>query len=123
MAINTKRTYTADDIAELTMLAAEAKQLDADVHTVMAEAQAIIEADGAGYPGWENYHPNLLPIVEATNWEKYSFATANTSYIPQVGHYWNSRWNPKTWAHRNNRTRREIANLRKAIAECEVVNV
>lgn len=119
--INTKRTYTADDISELTMLAAEAKQLDADVHTVMAEAQSVIEADGAGYPGWENYHPFLAPIIEALNPDKYSFATANTTYIPQVGHYWHSRWNPKTWAQRNKRTRRGIANLRKAIATCEVV--
>lgn len=120
MAINTKRCYTADDIAELTVQAAEATRLDAEVREVMAELGAVLQAHGATGFGWEKYYPELLPIIEATDNDKHPFATANVSYIPQVGHYWNSRWNPATWAARNRRTARDIANLRKAIAQCEV---
>lgn len=123
MAINTRRAYTADDIAELTMLAAESQQLDTEAHVVAVEVGVILEAHGATYLGWQAYHPELAAIIEATDPDKHPFATANTSYIPQVGHYWNSRWNPATWSKRNKRTRRDIDNLRRAMATCEVVNV
>lgn len=122
MAINTRRRYTADDIAALTALQAEAQQIDAEVRSLMVDLGALLEAHGATYIGWEKYHPELDPVIEAMDTDKYPFATANTSYIPQVGHYWNSRWNPATWAQRNKRTRRDIANMRRAIALCEVVS-
>jgi hypothetical protein len=124
MTINTRRRYTADDIAELTAQAAIAQRLDAEVREVMAEVQAAVEAAGADYPFWQahaaEYHPQLLPVVEAMDTDKHYFATANTSYIPEVGYFWNSRWNPATWAARNRRTQRDIANLRKALKACEV---
>lgn len=124
MTINTRRTYTADDIADLTALAAEAQQLDAGVRAVWAEVDALLTARNAQWFGWEAYAEQLglAPLVEAIDTDKHPFATANTSYIPEVGHYWNSRWNPATWQQRNNRTRRDIANLRKALKACEVVN-
>lgn len=121
MSYNTNRRYTADEIAELTMLAAEAQQIDSDVRVVMNELSALLEARGAAYPGWEMYHPELEPVIEATDVDKHPFMTANTSYIPQVGHFWVSRWNPTMWRQRNNRTRRDIANLKKAIASCAPV--
>lgn len=123
MANNTRRTYTADDIESLTVLAVEAQQLDAEVRAIMSEVGEMLEAHGATYPNWQEYHVELAPIVEALDTDKHSFSTANTSYIPQVGHYWNSRWNPTTWSQRNKRTRRDIANLRKAIEMCEAVSV
>lgn len=123
MARNTHRTYTADDITALTALAAEAKQLDAEVRAIMFEVSELLEAHGATYPNWQEYHPELVSMVEAMDTEKHPFATANTSYIPRIGEYWNSRWNPSTWQQRNKRTRRDIANMRKAIEACEVVSV
>lgn len=126
MTINTRRRYTADDIAALTALAAEAQQLDDECRELMIEVSALYESRGANWIGWECYaekmYPDLLPILAALDIDAHPFATANTSYIPQVGHLWNSRWNPTTWAQRNKRTRRDIANLRRAIAACEVVN-
>jgi hypothetical protein len=119
--MTTRRTYTADDIASLTFAATEAQALDVEIREIMAEVSAILEAHGATYPAWQEYHPELAPIVEAMDTDKHPFATANTSYIPQVGHLWLSRWNPTTWHQRNRRTRRDIDNLRKAIEACGVV--
>lgn len=118
MSYNTNRRYTVEEIADLTALAAEAHQLDADVRAVMAELDDLLTSHGAYFPGWEAYYPELQPVIDALDVDKHPFQTANTSYIPQVGHYWNSKWNPTTWRQRNNQTRRDIANLRKAIEAC-----
>lgn len=125
MTINTNRKYTADDIEALTALAAEAKVIDGENRELMAKVGALLEARGADFPGWQRYaeEMGLAPLVEALDVDKHCFMTANTSYIPQVGHYWSSRWNPATWQQRNKRTRRDIVNLRKAIEACEAVNV
>ena len=120
MAINTRRCYTADDIAALTALQAEANVLDAECRELMIEVSALYEARGANWIGWEAYaaemYPDLLPILAALETDAHPFATANTSYIPQVGHLWNSRWNPTTWQQRNKRTARDIKGLRKALS-------
>lgn len=120
MTINSNRRYTADDIAALITLQAEANVLDTECRNLMIEVSALYEARGANWIGWEGYademYPDLLPILAALNIDAHPFATANTSYIPQIGHLWHSRWNPTTWAQRNKRTARDIKGLRKALA-------
>ena len=124
MSINTNRRYTADEIAELTALAAEAQALDTETSNVMSDVSALYVVRGATWIGWELYaetlYPDLLPLLAALNVDAHPFATANTSYIPQVNHYWNSRWNPAIWRQCNKRTRRDIDNLRKALVAHKV---
>ena len=122
MTINTRRVYTADDIARLTAAQAQADALDQEVREVMAEVSTILNAVCGEHFGWQLYAEQygIAPLVDALDLDKHPMATANTSYIPQIGHLWNSRWNPTMWEQRNRRTRRDIDNLRKAIARCEV---
>jgi hypothetical protein len=122
MSYNTNRRYTDEEIADLTALAAEIAQTDAEVRAVWGEMDALLNERNWNFPGWELHadEAGLTPLLDAIDIDKHPFATINTSYIPQVGHYWNSKWNPTTWRQRNKRTQRDIANLRKAIAACKV---
>lgn len=104
--------YTADQVAELTTLAAEARELDAEWRKLNAEIGAIVTAIvGEQYLGWETDYPELTAMMGG------EFTPAPFAYIPRVGEFATSnRYNAAEWRKLNNKCRREIADTRTAIA-------
>ena|SRR5215216_1696761 len=110
--------YTADQIAELTALADEARELDAEWRAVIANVGAIVDAVvGERYIGWESDYPELDNLLAPCE-----FRPAPFQYIPRVGEFAvRNRYNAAEWRRLNNKCRREIAKTRKAIANYQEV--
>jgi len=107
--------YTAEEVAELTVLADEARALEQEWRAVMDEISGLLDALlGRRYCGWQWYHPELHDIAEVI---KFDYQVAPYEQLPQVGHGAYKRIHrTKEWRRLNNRCRKEIAAARRALA-------
>jgi hypothetical protein len=118
--------YTAEEISELTNLANEARELDAEWRAVMAQAGEIIDrlygftySDRFGthrstQPGWHCY-PETADLADAVSRE---FRVAPFQQLPKVGEAAYKRIQRATeWRKLNNRTRKEIVFARNVVAK------
>ena len=118
--------YTANEVAELTALAAEARTLDAEWRAVADELGAIVDS----LYGFTYTDPATGAQIHTTEmmWDRYAetadlaeacaldFMPAPFHYIPRVGEYCtHNRYNVAEWRKLNNRCRRNIAKARKTI--------
>jgi len=117
--------YTAEEIAELTTLADEARELDGEWRVVMAEVGAeidrvagfTIEINGQSKrciaPRWTE-NSELAHLVDVAHAE---YRVAPYAQLPQAGQGAYKRIHRAAeWRKLNNRARREIAKARKAVA-------
>ncbi len=105
--------YTAAEIAELSALADDAREIEAEARDVLAQAAEIITRKTGGGIGWQRYHPELSDLADAICQD---FRVAPYSnWMPAVGQFTTKLQRAAEWQKLNRRARREIANVRKAI--------
>lgn len=110
--------YTAEEITELTILADEARTIDAEMRVLMIEVGDFLEsATGCRFIGWQAYFPELEPLDTATCAD---FRTAPFyKRLPEVNEYAYGKYiqYAADWKRMNNKCRREIAVVRRLFAE------